>query len=44
MVEDVHGGVGVDPAVDGDGEGFAGVFVDHLEQLQDPPSRVWSNR
>jgi hypothetical protein len=32
-----HGGVGVDPAVDLDGEGFAGVLVHDVEQLEDPP-------
>jgi hypothetical protein len=36
-VQQLHGGVGVDPAVDLDGEGFAGVFVDDIEQLQGPP-------
>jgi hypothetical protein len=36
-VQDGDGGVGVDPAVDLDSEGFTGVLVDHVEQLQDPP-------
>jgi hypothetical protein len=36
-VQDGHGGVGVDPAVDGDGQGFAGVLIHDVEQLQDPP-------
>ena len=33
-VEHVHGGVGVDPAGDLDGKGFAGVLIDDVEQLQ----------
>src|SRR5215216_6670955 len=36
MVQDVDGGIGVDPAVHGDGQGFAGVLVHDVEQLQDP--------
>ena len=35
-VENVNGGVGVDPAVDLDRQGLAGVLVDHVQQLQDP--------
>jgi hypothetical protein len=37
LVEHGDGGVRVDPAIDPDGEGLAGVFVDDVEQLEDPP-------
>jgi hypothetical protein len=36
-------GVGVDPTVHGDGQGFAGVFVDTFSSFRVPPSVVWSN-
>jgi len=35
VVQDGDGGLRIDPVVDLDGEGFAGVFVDDVEQLQD---------
>jgi hypothetical protein len=36
-VQDGHGRVGVQPALDGDGEGLAGVLIHAVEQLEDPP-------
>src|SRR5512133_1360337 len=36
LVENTDGGVGVDPAVDLDRQGFSGVFVHDVEQLQPP--------
>jgi hypothetical protein len=37
VVQHGDGGVGVDAPVHGDGQGLAGVLIDHVEQLQDPP-------
>jgi hypothetical protein len=37
LVQGGHSGVGVDPAVDGDGQGFTGELVHDVEQLQGPP-------
>jgi hypothetical protein len=36
-VQHSDGGVSVDPAIDLDGHGLAGVLVHDIEQLQDPP-------
>jgi hypothetical protein len=43
VVQDGHGGIGVDPAVDRDGEGFAVCSSTTLSSFRILPSMVWSN-